>query len=541
MKVNLKPAKIESLLGLVAAAFLSILPTDAVTIGWDANPEPDIASYSVFYGAVDAPATRVNVGNVTTASITNLTPGITYFFYVTAINTAGLESDPSDQITYTEPVMYVPFDPAADVDGDGFTELEESYLGTDPANAASTLAVTTVASSSTSQDLQFKTVAGKHYTLEYNDNFPSGLWQTLVADIAATGTVTSYSDTTAPLATRRIYRLRSLEIATTIRASDLAGFHRFTFKGSSDTLFSLPFTRPPAALGKVASVSGSTVQVSGSLPWTANSWVYAPGTQTNTYYLYFRSGSHHGEYYTITGNGSDTLTVDVDGGSLSGVAAGDLVSVIPYWTLGTVFPAGKGVHASATSGTRLTEVYFPKLNGVGVNGGVSSIYYFRDGSWRRVGEGLVVKNDDVILPDMFVIVRNNVGTSTEVVTHGSVLGGDLSLVVKRNSGMLQDNILALPRPVSVSLNDSGLVASGAFRESLTAGTRTDELYVYDNSTPMINRSPSAIYYYRNGGWRKVGAGNADVGAETVFTPGSGFIIRSASGLSTDRWNNPASY
>lgn len=51
---------------------------------------------------------KVDVGNVTEFPLTDLLPGVTYFFYVTAHNTAGLESEPSEQITHTVPAPNLP-------------------------------------------------------------------------------------------------------------------------------------------------------------------------------------------------------------------------------------------------------------------------------------------------------------------------------------------------------------------------------------------------------------------------------------------------
>ena len=81
----------------------------SVTLEWDANPEPDIGGYEVFYGT----STRdyepvIDVGNVTTYMITNLQYGIEYFFAVKAYNTAGYRSDFSEEVSYTIPIPNEP-------------------------------------------------------------------------------------------------------------------------------------------------------------------------------------------------------------------------------------------------------------------------------------------------------------------------------------------------------------------------------------------------------------------------------------------------
>lgn len=73
----------------------------SVRLAWDPNPETDLAGYRVHRGI--APGTRLetrNVGLVTTNDWTGLLPGVTNYFTVTAYNTAGLESDPSNEIAY---------------------------------------------------------------------------------------------------------------------------------------------------------------------------------------------------------------------------------------------------------------------------------------------------------------------------------------------------------------------------------------------------------------------------------------------------------
>src|SRR4051812_16593763 len=74
----------------------SVRATNSVTLAWDPNPEPDIAGYILYYGVASGIYTNsINVGHVTTNTISGLVEATTYFFVVTAYDTAGLESDPS--------------------------------------------------------------------------------------------------------------------------------------------------------------------------------------------------------------------------------------------------------------------------------------------------------------------------------------------------------------------------------------------------------------------------------------------------------------
>ncbi|MBI1178175.1 hypothetical protein GC207_12140 [bacterium] len=93
-------------LGLAASAFAT---PDRVTVAWDPNPEPDIAGYNVYYGVVGSGVTnKVSPGTATQQQVISLKPQTQYWFYVTAFNTAGLESDPSQVLNYTTPVNQAP-------------------------------------------------------------------------------------------------------------------------------------------------------------------------------------------------------------------------------------------------------------------------------------------------------------------------------------------------------------------------------------------------------------------------------------------------
>jgi len=70
-----------------------------VTLAWNPNSEPDISGYRVYYGTNPGSYGQpINVGNITTATIPNLSDAATYYFAVTAYNTSGLESGFSNEV-----------------------------------------------------------------------------------------------------------------------------------------------------------------------------------------------------------------------------------------------------------------------------------------------------------------------------------------------------------------------------------------------------------------------------------------------------------
>jgi len=167
-------------------------------------------------------------------------------------------------------------------------------------------------------------------------------------------------------------------------------------------------------------------------------------------------------------------------------------------------------------------------------------YYFYSGSWRRVGQGTALKSDDVILPDMYFIVRHNISGDTTLTAHGLMLAGKTHIQIRRQAGAGQDNSIALGRPIPLSLDSSDLVETGAIRPSPSQTSHLDELLVFDNTAVRKNKSGAASYYYWNGAWRKVGSGSANVGTDIAFTPGTGVILRSGAGGATT-WELPSPY
>lgn len=89
------------LIGLVLPAAAR---SASVSLGWDANTEPDLAGYKLYYGTASRTYSgNLTVGNYSSCTISGLTEGRTYYFAVTAYNTKGLESPYSKELSYTIP------------------------------------------------------------------------------------------------------------------------------------------------------------------------------------------------------------------------------------------------------------------------------------------------------------------------------------------------------------------------------------------------------------------------------------------------------
>ena len=95
-----------------AAALLAAdvtLSWDAPTTNEDGSPLTDLAGYKIYYSLSSGNYTsHIDVGNVTTSQVNNLTDGATYYLAVTAYDFSGNESAYSSEVSKTIPSLPVP-------------------------------------------------------------------------------------------------------------------------------------------------------------------------------------------------------------------------------------------------------------------------------------------------------------------------------------------------------------------------------------------------------------------------------------------------
>lgn len=378
----------------------------------------------------------------------------------------------------------------------------------------------------------------------------ASLWKTFRHPVCVS-TVSTYT-VSAAVAALVLLAAGTLKATTTVTTQPV-GYTTTNCLANSDTIVSLPFTRAPAFIGTVASISGATVTPSGTPGWTEGQFVYQEGTQSNTYYVLLgpvdgasSDYAQDGRIYPVTANTATSLTIDALGDDLSGVPADAKISIIPYWTLNTVFPASDaGVSFIASSSPLITktQIFIPDYGGAGTNLSSIATYYFYNGAWRLTGDS--VKNDhgdDVLLQDRYLIMRNT-ATSSVLNPKGNVVMQPLSIPLLTETNSPQDNFVSVTRPLGVTLDNSGLVSSGVFTASPSPLLTKDQLFVYNNTQQVTNKSTSATYYYYNGAWRQVGLPvTKDVGS-TVLPIGSGIVIRKVATANgeTQFWNNSPSY
>jgi hypothetical protein len=84
-------------------------PTNTVTLAWDANAatsssDTNTVGYKLYTGPSSGNYTQqLDVGNATTTTLSNFASGSTYFCVVTAYDAAGVESQPSNEVSFVAP------------------------------------------------------------------------------------------------------------------------------------------------------------------------------------------------------------------------------------------------------------------------------------------------------------------------------------------------------------------------------------------------------------------------------------------------------
>jgi FG-GAP-like repeat len=113
-------ARIGSLCALLLAS-ASYARAASITLAWDANPEPHVAGYLVYFGNQSGQYYgTVDAGNQTSITLPWLLDGAPYYFVVRAYTATGLLSPPSVEVSRR---VGIPFSVAGDFDGDSRADM----------------------------------------------------------------------------------------------------------------------------------------------------------------------------------------------------------------------------------------------------------------------------------------------------------------------------------------------------------------------------------------------------------------------------------
>ncbi len=319
------------------------------------------------------------------------------------------------------------------------------------------------------------------------------------------------------------------------------GYVSITCLPNSDTIVGLPLRTSAAYTGALSAIPDTTttpgsaiLSLSGNPGLTANEFAGA-------YYVKFKdstpAATGDGQWFSITANGTSSITVDLNGGTIAAVSGAQL-EVLKFWTLAELFPPSECTTDPATTGNaivaslntlangRRTQVLVPDLVTPGTNLAASAIYYVYNGQWRKPGTAQDFGSVQ-LWPDVYFTIRHSaaITSPTTYTINGEVELGEFVAPLTTQASIYQDNFVAIPRPVDTALNQLNLGGTDAFVSSTStlASGRRDQLLVFDNATAAYNKAAAAIYYFHNGIWKKPGSA-ADQGS-VVIPAGTGFIIR----------------
>ncbi|MDB6109803.1 MAG: Fibronectin type domain protein [Pedosphaera sp.] len=109
-----------------------------VTLKWDANTDPSVAGYCIYYGSSSSNySSRIDTGTNTSTVISALPGGATYYFAATAYNSAKIESVPSNEATFVASTNANPIlTPVADYYVNVFNRLIITNKATEPGLSA---------------------------------------------------------------------------------------------------------------------------------------------------------------------------------------------------------------------------------------------------------------------------------------------------------------------------------------------------------------------------------------------------------------------
>jgi len=328
------------------------------------------------------------------------------------------------------------------------------------------------------------------------------------------------------------------------------GVNQITCPAASDTHLSVPFLRLPVRFsGVVEQVNGTdqgdvTLSPSIEVSWTSSEFV-------GSYYLRVLTGDLRGHWFDITENTESAVTVERSAVGDLQFKQGDRFIILRHWTLDSLFPPTEQTTIHESSGDlpfqQSTNVLLPDLNGEGIDLPAKWICYLTSEGWKQSAPEFPAAGDLVIPPGSTLIVRHPGGVENTVfMPNGQVLMQEDALLLYASHEAAQDNEVALHRPVASKLSESGLEAP-AFQESAghDAGTRADELLIFDNSATGFNKPAGQVFYRFEGAWYEDGGlGDANPVADDVLAlqPATGMLIRKApSSRGTATWLNTATY
>ena len=318
---------------------------------------------------------------------------------------------------------------------------------------------------------------------------------------------------------------------------------------NSDTNMSVPLQRAGVWAGASTGVSDDTVSVAAS-SYSASQF------GVGTHMLQVTSGSLIGRTFPVLANGTASVTVDPVGSQtlqVQGFQSGDKFVLRPYWTLDTLFPQGAGIGQNADPDAPTNLILLNNNNAVGVDRAAVSQNIYYDGvaggsaRWINLGNPSAIVGNLPIPPSSTLTARNLTGSPLTIVNTGEVASVPAAILVI-SSTVPNDSLAQLPYPIDTTLQQSGLLESGAFTASSDPDAPTDVLFTWDPAGTGLDPGAAKQYIYYDGlaggsaRWIDLGSPSSIITAP-VLKAGSYVAIRKAvaPGLTANTWVAPLPY
>jgi uncharacterized protein (TIGR02597 family) len=274
------------------------------------------------------------------------------------------------------------------------------------------------------------------------------------------------------------------------------GYVTVDIPAASDSNVGQPLHRSTAFEG-AGTASGSTITLPAA-SLTIDQFVYSPPAQPNSYYVQVTAGALVGRIFDVTDNTTTTIIIDNGATDISSITS---FKVIPFWTLGTLFPGGAGVGDSVDIFEPNGLVQFKNPAATGINRPVAKNYFHYTGP-DEAGTGwydnddlsLGLQNNLTIDPSLAANIRNT-GAAKQVVVTGEV-PTDSSATPIVTAAAANDNYVAVQFPIDVTLGSSGLEA--VVTPSTDIFEAIDLVQIYNETGIGVNKPVSATYFYYTG-------------------------------------------
>jgi chitodextrinase len=459
---------------LLALILLLILDHQTLTLAgealltWDPNGEENLAGYRVYVGLLPGVyGAPIDVGRVTSWTVPNLTAGATYYFAVTAYDTAGNQSGYSNEATKTIPLL---------------TDLIAPLISSITVNNRTLNSATIVWGTDEPSDTR----------IEYGTTLAYGLSTPLAA-----AQVTAHSQTLSNLLPGTVYHYRVL-------SRDAAGNLAIS---ADNTFTTLADSAAPTIPGNVSGAALSTSQI--NLSWNASTdnvgvtayRIYRNGVQigNSTLPTYLDTGLAANTAYSYT-----VAAVDA-AGNLSAPSTALSITTLPLLPV---------VSQTAASGITSTSA---ALSGLVNPSGAATTAWFEYGTTTAYGSS----TSPVTLSTASPLSANLTGLASGITYHFRLVARNAGGTTFGPNTTFNTPAASVP-PSSISITDYTLTQEPY---AWVAAPLPLSFSGDDNATPLFLPFPFPFYgqnyqqlYLSTNGLITFGAANTSYSPQPVKNP-----------------------